>query len=245
MQPVPCEYAYAEGSRWCKQQTRKKCAACVFMPKAEASMKRGYHQLVCIVRGRLVMIYKVTADVADVVLEVRSSKAGVAEGVGSCVHSGTLVTLSVAGGVGVRVGAAVVVGICVGIGVVPVDAGVRGAGVEERVWAGEGVGSVVLRQRSLSVSFGFFTTDVFGISCCDCWKLDRTPLDSSDDVSLPSGVESESKRWRGERRFCVREAWSSCSPSTLGLGRFFESRSSLNLTLGSPEWGPAALRTEE
>jgi hypothetical protein len=115
----------------------------------------------------LVMIYNVTADAVDAALEVRSSKAGVAVGVGSCVHTGILVTLSVAGGVGVRVGAAVFVGICVGTGVVPVDAGVRGAGVEERVWAGEGVGSVVLRQRSLSVSFGALTTGVFGISCCD------------------------------------------------------------------------------
>lgn len=143
------------------------------------------------------MIYNVTADAVDAVdavLEVRSSKAGVAVGVGSCVHTGISVTLSVAGGVGVRVGTAVVVGICVGTGVVPVDAGVRGAGVEERVWAGEGVGSVVLRQRSLSVSFGALATGVFGTSCCECWKLDRTPLDSSDEVSLPSGVESESKR---------------------------------------------------
>jgi hypothetical protein len=50
------------------------------------------------------------------------------------------------------------VGGCVGTGVVPVDAGVGGAGVEDRVWAGEGVGSVVRRQRSLSVSFGALTT---------------------------------------------------------------------------------------
>lgn len=88
----------------------------------------------------------------------------------------------------------------------PVDAGVRGAGVEERVCAGEGVGSVVLRQRSLSVSLGARGAGAEGMSCWDCWKLDNTPLDSSDEVSLPSGVESESNRWRGERLFCVREA---------------------------------------
>jgi hypothetical protein len=142
-------------------------------------------------------------------------------------------------------GAGRFVGICEGTGVVPVDAGVRGAGVDDRVWAGEGVGSVVRKHRSLSVSFGALATGTGGTSSCDCWKLDMTPLDSSDELSLPSGVESESKRCRGERRFRVREAWSSCSPSTLGLGRFFESPSALNFTLGSPTCGPAALRTEE
>ena len=89
-----------------------------------------------------------------------------------------------------------------GTGVVPVEAGVRGAGVEDRVWAGEGVGSVVRRHRSLSVSFGALATfSGRWSSRCDCWKLDMTPLDSSDELSLPSGVESESKRWRGDRRF--------------------------------------------
>lgn len=47
----------------------------------------------------------------------------------------------------------------------PVDAGVRGAGVEERVCAGEGVGSVVLRQRSLSVSLGARGAGAEGMSC--------------------------------------------------------------------------------
>lgn len=136
-------------------------------------------------------------------------------------------------------------GSCEGTGVVPVDAGVRGAGVEDRVCAGEGVGSVVRRHRSFSVSFCGFATGTAGTSSCDCWKLDMTPLDSSDELSLPSGVESESKRCKGERRFRVREAWSSCSPSTLGLGRFLERPSALNFTFGSPTWGPAALRTEE
>lgn len=98
-------------------------------------------------------------------------------------------------------------GICEGTGVVPVDAGVSGAGVEDRVWAGEGVGSVVRRHRSLSVSFGALAAGTAGgRSTWDCWKLDRTPLDSSDELSLPSGVESESKRCNGERRFRVREA---------------------------------------
>lgn len=82
-------------------------------------------------------------------------------GVGSCVHKGVFVAAGGAGGAG----ASALVGICVGTGVVPVDAGVRGAGVEERVWAGEGVGSVVLRHRSLSVSLGALTTDVLGRSC--------------------------------------------------------------------------------
>lgn len=99
-----------------------------------------------------------------------------------------------------------VVGICEGTGVVPVDAGVRGAGVEERVCVGDGVGSVVRKHRSLSVSLGARATGAGGRSRWDCWKLDMTPLDSSDEVSLPSGVESESNRCRGERRFRVREA---------------------------------------
>lgn len=144
--------------------------------------------------------------------------------------------VSVVGAAAVVVGvaAAMVAGRCEGTGVVPVDAGVRGAGVEERVWAGEGVGSLVRKQRSLRVSLGALATGAGGRSRCDCWKLDSTPLDSSDEVSLPSGVESESNICRGERRLRVREAWSSCSPSTLGLGLFFESPSALNLMSGSP-----------
>jgi len=153
-----------------------------------------------------------------------ASRAGVVVGVGSCVQRGVLVAagrssgasvvpctvvvmvLSVFVFVIVFVSRVVNAGSCEGTGVVPVDAGVRGAGVEERVWAGDGVGSLVRKHRSLSVSLGALATGAGGRSRCDCWKLDKTPLDSSDEVSLPSGVESESKRCRGERRFRVREA---------------------------------------
>lgn len=131
------------------------------------------------------------------------SRAGVVVGVGSCVQRGVFDTTGAPSGasacpcvvvVVVDVIVVAVMGICEGTGVVPVDAGVRGAGVEERVWAGDGVGSVVRKQRSLSVSLGALGAGTGGSSRCDCWKLDKTPLDSSDDVSLPSGVESESKR---------------------------------------------------
>jgi hypothetical protein len=168
---------------------------------------KGYHQLVCIIA----IVVVISHDVIVGVLEA-GSKAGVVEGVGNCTHRGVEAAAGGAEGTGAGVGAAVgtgvgaFVGTCDGTGVVPVDAGVRGAGVEDRVCAGEGVGSVVLRHRSLRVSFGALATGAGGRSSCDCWKLDITPLDSSDEVSLPSGVESESKRCKGERRFRVREA---------------------------------------
>lgn len=68
--------------------------------------------------------------------------------------------------------------------------------------------------------------------------LDRcdaaNPFDSSDELSVPSGVESESKSGRGERRFRERRRWSSSSPSTLGLGRFLEMTWGTMLTSGGP-----------
>jgi len=94
----------------------------------------------------------------------------VVEGVGSCVHDNIEAAAEGAeaagGGVGAAVGTGVgaFVGTCDGTGVVPVDAGVSGAGVEDRVCAGEGVGSVVLRHRSLSVSFGALATGAGGRS---------------------------------------------------------------------------------
>lgn len=184
----------------------------------------------------------------DVIVGVLAavSEAGVeVGGVASCVDKGVFAGAAGTEDAIARAGADVVVGICEGTGVVPVDAGVRGAGVEDRVWAGEGEGSVDRKHRSLIVSLGAFVGTVGSRSSCDCWKLDRTPLDSSDELSLPSGVESESKRCSGDRRFRVREAWSSCSPSTLGLGLFLERPSALNCTLGLPSCGPAALRTDE
>lgn len=105
------------------------------------------------------VVYDVTVDVLDAV-----PKAGVELGVGGCVHKGVLTATGGADGAG----AAVYAGICEGTGVVPVDAGVRGAGVEDRVWTGEGVGSVVRRHRSLSVSFGALATGTGGPSSCDC-----------------------------------------------------------------------------
>ena len=79
--------------------------------------------------------------------------------------------------------------------------------------------SVVRRHRSLMVSFcGFATWADSGSSRCVC---DNTgPLDSSDELSVPSGVESESNSGRGDRRFRARGITSSSSPETLGLGRF-------------------------
>lgn len=82
------------------------------------------------------------------------------------------------------------------------------------------VGSVVLRPRSLMVSFcGFSGCSESGISRCDWDGIGS--LDSSDELSVPSGVESESKSGRGERRLLARGMASSLSPSMLGLGRFF------------------------
>ena len=92
------------------------------------------------------------------------------EGVGKCAHDNVEAAVEGAeaagGGVVAAVGTGVdaFVGTCDGTGVVPVDAGVSGAGVEDRVCAGEGVGSVVLRHRSLSVSFGALATGAGGRS---------------------------------------------------------------------------------
>lgn len=92
------------------------------------------------------------------------------EGVGSCVHDNVEAAAGGAEAAGGEVGAAVGTGVGAfvgtrdGTGVVPVDAGVSGAGVEDRVCAGEGVGSVVLRHRSLSVSFGALVTGACGRS---------------------------------------------------------------------------------
>lgn len=79
-------------------------------------------------------------------------------GVASCEGRGVLPTAGGAEGAC----AGMFDGICEGTGVVPVDAGVSGAGVEDRVWAGEGVGSVVRRHRSLSVSFGALAAGTAG-----------------------------------------------------------------------------------
>jgi len=48
------------------------------------------------------------------------------------------------------------------------------------------------------------------------------PLDSSDELSVASGVESESNRGRGDRRLRARGISSESSPERLGLGRFLE-----------------------
>ena len=119
-----------------------------------------------------------------------------------------------------------------------------GAGEDVRDGAGELEESVVRRPRSLMVSFcGFTLASGGGMSKCDCWDA-MGPFDSSDELSVPSGVESESNRGSGERRFLARRRWSSSSPSTLGLGRFFEIISGTTWTLGIPVWGPTTLRTE-
>lgn len=110
-----------------------------------------------------------------------------------------------------------------------------GAGVDIRLGgADKSIGSVVLKPRSLIVSLYGFTVRSWGMmpafDCCD----DMIPEDSSEELSVPSGVESESNRRRGERRFPARLHWSSSSPSTLGLGRFFDSMSGVTCTFGSP-----------
>jgi hypothetical protein len=78
--------------------------------------------------------------------------------------------------------------------------------------------SVVRKHRSLMVSFcGFAACAASGSSRCGC---DSTgPLDSSDELSVHSGVESESKSGRGDRRFRACGISSSSLPETLGLGR--------------------------
>jgi hypothetical protein len=84
--------------------------------------------------------------------------------------------------------------------------GSGGAGVGARDVVRDGVGeevSEVRRPRSLMVSLTGFTGSGWGISMLDCCDA-ANPFDSSDELSVPSGVESESKRGRGERRFRER-----------------------------------------
>ena len=105
------------------------------------------------------------------------------------------------------------------------------------------LGSVVLRPRSLMVSFcGLVSTS--GMFRCDDWD-EMGPFDSSDELSVPSGVESESKSGRGERRFLARGMSSSSSPLMLGLGRFFSVCCGMTVTCGGPWCGPAMFRTDE
>jgi hypothetical protein len=102
----------------------------------------------------------------------------------------------------------------------------------------------VRSPRSLIVSFTGLGGSGGGICIADCCEA-KNPFDSSDELSVPSGVESESNRGKGERRFRDRWGWSSSSPSTLGLGRFLDKALGTTLTFGMPVWGPAILRTEE
>jgi hypothetical protein len=81
-----------------------------------------------------------------------------------------------------------------------------GGGEEVRDEVGESTWSVVRRPRSLMVSLclcGLTMGSGGGVSSWDCCES-TGPLDSSDELSVPSGVESESKRGRGERSFLAR-----------------------------------------
>lgn len=90
------------------------------------------------------------------------------------------------------------------------------------------------RHRSLMVSFcGFAPCSNSGSSTVACDKVG--PLDSSEELSVHSGVESESKSGRGERRLRARGITSSSSPEMLGLGRFRrEVCCGVTLTSGTP-----------
>ena len=105
--------------------------------------------------------------------------------------------------------------------------------------------SVVRKPRSLIVSFcGFAACSPSGMSRTDCDKMG--PLDSSEELSVHSGVESESNSGSGERRFLARGI--SSSSLTLGLGRFLDATVvafGITVTAGSPVWGPTVLRTDE
>lgn len=120
---------------------------------------------------------------------------------------------------------------------------VLGAGVGSRDESVEEA-SQVRSPRSLMVSFTGLGGSGGGVCRVDCCEA-TNPCDSSDELSVPSGVESESNRGKGERRFLERWRWSSSSPSTLGLGRFLDMAFGTTLTFGMPVWGPAILRTEE
>jgi predicted secreted protein len=78
----------------------------------------------------------------------------------------------------------------------------------------------------------------------EVWEL-CAGLDSSEEDSEHSGVESESNRGRGDRRFEARETdGSSSSRST--LERFFDGGGTMSAEmLGRPVCGPLMLRTEE
>ena len=80
---------------------------------------------------------------------------------------------------------------------------VLGAGVGSRDESEEEA-SQVRRPRSLMVSFTGLGGSGAGIWIADCCEA-ANPFDSSDELSVPSGVESESKRGKGERRF--RDRW--------------------------------------
>lgn len=111
--------------------------------------------------------------------------------------------------------------------------------------SGEGDGG----ERSLRTSL-IFGSGRSGRSSCgravsdDVWEL-CVGLDSSDEDSEPSGVESESNRGRGDLRFEARGmGGSSSSRST--LERFFDDEGWMSAEmLGRPVWGPLMLRTEE
>jgi hypothetical protein len=80
----------------------------------------------------------------------------------------------------------------------------NGSGEEARDGIGESVRSVVRRPRSLMVNFcGLTMCSGGGTSRCDCCDA-MGPFDSSDELSVPSGVESESNSGRGDRRFRAR-----------------------------------------
>ena len=102
-----------------------------------------------------------------------------------------------------------VVDVVVGVSIIEVVAGSDcklggagvGAGEEVRDGTGESEVSVVRRPRSLIVSFcGLTLCSGGGMSSCDCCDA-IGPFDSSDELSVPSGVESESNNGSGERRF--------------------------------------------
>jgi hypothetical protein len=82
-----------------------------------------------------------------------------------------------------------------------------GAGEQVRDGMGELDPSVVRRPRSLIVSFCGLTLCSAGggmptLDCCEA----KGPYDSSEELSVPSGVESESKAGRGERRLRARRS---------------------------------------
>lgn len=116
----------------------------------------------------------------------------------SCPQSGGAVNVSI-DLVGVAVGG--LAKALVGVGT---DTG-TGAGVEDLDFTDGSMGSVVRKPRSLMVSFcGFtFCSDREGLGRA-CWDDTSPPFDSSDELSVPSGVESESNNGNGDRRLLAR-----------------------------------------